>query len=150
SAQSRGGDRNALVSATGLVPDLAGTGLFFPQPAGKGSQQEAGAGGGRAAMMRFGLALLLTCSTAGLLHAQPPFDMSPERPTEIATGPATPVTPPGAPFPDRARDPVAPPPTVSSDYRRGLLPTGDLLLEGENATRCWAVHLTEAQVASPA
>lgn len=93
-------------------------------------------------MNRTALALLLVFSTSAQLHAQSlPFDMTPERPAG-SSGPQVlePVRPP---------TPDAPPAASLSEFRRGLLPSGDVSLSGENTSRSWAIHLTEAQATAP-
>ena len=98
-------------------------------------------------MRRYGLAFLLACSTAAVAHAQVPFDMSPERPVQEdqTTAPELPTPPSATP-----RQPSSPRAMAPREYRRLLLPTGDLTLRGEMASRSWVVHLTEAQAQAPA
>jgi hypothetical protein len=117
------------------------------------------------------LALLLACGSA--LAQSTPFDMSTERkeetvpPAAVQPTPPVPVTP--APAPPQVEAPMAinpavkqpkPPeanvavperPTASAPaeaYRRPLVPTPSLTLDGENPRRSWALYLTAEQAAS--
>jgi hypothetical protein len=101
---------------------------------------------------------LLPCLLAVVttpVHAQTPFDMSPERPQvedarPLPNAPAALGTEaaPRAPGSD-----VTLPTTPASatwTARRYLLPEPSFMLPGETATRSWALHLTAAQAASTA
>src|SRR5690606_24399455 len=122
-------DRHRLVPAPCPVPDLAWAHLFLPADARPRRECPV--------MRRYGLAFLLACSTAAVAHAQVPFDMSPERPVQEdqTTAPELPTPPSATP-----RQPSSPRAMAPREYRRLLLPTGDLTLRGEMASRSWVVH----------
>lgn len=89
--------------------------------------------------MRLPGAILILMAGMAAAYAQTPFDMSPERPPE-ATVPR-PVAPPQSSTPQ---------PPATGAVRRYLLPQDPMVFEGEVGARSWAVHLTDAEAASPA
>lgn len=95
-------------------------------------------------MKRLPLAFLIALSATTALSAQPtPFDMTPER-SELAPDSSLPPE-------DLGIETPAPQPgdVQSAEFRRPLLPTGDIMLQGEIASRSWALHLTNAQASAP-
>jgi hypothetical protein len=104
------------------------------------------------------LCALLALGT-GVLAQHQPFDMTPERPVEEAPFLPAPTTRPAAPdatVPEAADEDdveaTAPEPVEepAGEWRRALLPSPVLRLEGENDLRRFAFYLTDAQAASTA
>lgn len=95
------------------------------------------------------IALMVMAGLSSAAAQQQPFDMSPERPSvEDAPLPER-AAPAATPQSEVAPEPESPPPPAA-DVRRLLLPDGNLMLVGENASRSWAVYLSAAQATSPA
>lgn len=93
-----------------------------------------------------GLALLMAahCGYAQNL----PFDMSPERPAQEMP-PAIPDQPADG-SDDAGAAQNAPVIVPAQNFRRFVLPGGDLSLSGEIAERAWSIYLTPEQAASAA
>lgn len=92
-------------------------------------------------MIRSSLAsLVLILSLTNLCAQSMPFDMAPERPAPAVVPEAS----------EGVAQPAAEAPSaLPKEFRRGLLPSGDLSLRGENASRSWIIHLTEQQAEAP-
>lgn len=93
--------------------------------------------------MRLAAAALVLLASITCAVAQTPFDMSPERPAEMPPAEAAPPAAPGA------APPATPAPAAPATFRRYLLPSDPMVLEGEIASRSWAIYLTDAEAASP-
>ena len=77
-----------------------------------------------------------------------PFDMSPERPAQEMPPAVADQPTDGSDNTGPARtEPVAAP---AENFRRFVLPGGDLSLAGEVAERAWSIYLTPEQAASAA
>lgn len=100
----------------------------------------------------------------GVASAQEtPFDMSTERGETQGGQPPPAAQPPAAQPPDRQPAPAQPPQALPEPpapapgeappaevWRRPLVPTASLTLDGENPRRSWALHLTPQQASSAA
>src|SRR5690606_36145610 len=139
------GGRNAVVPAACVLPNLARPYLPRPLSAVVGASATAAPPAEeRPVMKRLPLAFLIALSATTALSAQPtPFDMTPER-SKVAPDSSLPPE-------DLGIEPPAPQPgdAQSAEFRRPLLPTGDIMLQGEIASRSWALHLTNAQASAP-